>query len=343
VLWLVVCPSRVRERRLSEEASKRRYYEYENDDLVYLCVMLRFLFGIGVLTFSPAPNTSRLSLSAEWLSCLGVLSMCPNARLLGLTRSPVRLSRSVQPLGSHGHGHAFTEDESFVFASPSRLSFHERFVRSRCFQFGRGRTLLNFFATLLFQSDAYQADLYPPAPASHAALSADEYFNGKTSNPITVNLENQAENAAAPTSSTVSLAPVAAAAATPPSSTTTPTSTAAPVSSAIAESAAPAKQPEPEPEPIAATAKSSAPPPSRQPSTPVDAPSSTPVAATPAAAPSPSSHANGTGELNAAKLESLDRENANLRKQVAERDTLIRKLELQVEQVRFSSSEFSPE
>ena len=41
------------------------------------------------------------------------------------------------------------------------------------------------------QSESFQADLYPPAPAAQPALSAAEFFAGKTAPPIFVALDSQ--------------------------------------------------------------------------------------------------------------------------------------------------------
>jgi hypothetical protein len=163
-----------------------------------------------------------------------------------------------------------------------------------------------------------------------------------------VNLENQSENAAAPASAAVTTAAPAASA----------TSVPLPTPPAAATPRSPTKvveqvlQSEPEPAPAAPAQRPASPiksaPHSRQPSMPVVVDSSSVPSPTPSPVPVPvpapaAGVQNGAGSAEddsvvKDKLESLDAENEDLRKQVAERDTLIRKLELQVEQVPTSFS-----
>ncbi|MBW0543195.1 hypothetical protein O181_082910 [Austropuccinia psidii MF-1] len=53
------------------------------------------------------------------------------------------------------------------------------------------------------KSDSFQADIYPPALSATAALTASEFFSGKTAEPILINLENHAETIAPPVKSSL--------------------------------------------------------------------------------------------------------------------------------------------
>ncbi len=82
------------------------------------------------------------------------------------------------------------------------------------------------------KADSFQADIFPPAPAGVPALSADEFFAGKTKEPNLINLEDSSTIAGQATqpSKVVSApapAPAAAAAAAPAAASATPTSRAA--------------------------------------------------------------------------------------------------------------------
>lgn len=41
------------------------------------------------------------------------------------------------------------------------------------------------------KADSFQSDLYPPAPAAEAAMSADDFFDGKTLHPVTIDLQSK--------------------------------------------------------------------------------------------------------------------------------------------------------
>lgn len=75
------------------------------------------------------------------------------------------------------------------------------------------------------QADSFQADIFPLAPSAEPALTAGEFFSGKTAPPKLVSLENGAISYGAPPS------------APPPAAAPTPTRT----------TSAPAPQPEPTP------------------------------------------------------------------------------------------------
>lgn len=167
------------------------------------------------------------------------------------------------------------------------------------------------FAT---QSDAFQADLYPPTPSATASLSAEEWLNGKNAEPILINMENQEQSA-----------PVAVAAKsyTPP----TPAATSAPA---------------PAPAPVAAPAPLATPTPPRTASpAPISTPTSAPAASEPVAATiveksTPVSPPASNGSSSNEEVDSLRKENEKLKGEVAERDTIIRELELKLERVRVS-------
>ncbi|KAF8596856.1 microtubule binding protein [Ceratobasidium sp. AG-I] len=145
------------------------------------------------------------------------------------------------------------------------------------------------------KSDQFQSDIFPPAPSSESALTAGEFFSGKTAPPNLVDLSTGAVSAAPPSAPTPSFVPPAA--------------------------AAPAPTPAPAPAP---TPKSSEPP----------TPASVPIPATPAeSAPSPSGDAHMTPPSNEA-TEALTEENTKLASDLREARAQIRNLELQVEAMR---------
>ncbi|KAI0758540.1 microtubule binding protein [Irpex lacteus] len=108
------------------------------------------------------------------------------------------------------------------------------------------------------KSDSFQSDIYPPAPSSEPALTAGEFFSGKTAPPKLVSLEDgaissgQAPSAIPTPAPTAAVsAPVSASVSTTSLPTPTRTSTApvpvpaAPVSAATPEPVASPKAPEP--------------------------------------------------------------------------------------------------
>ncbi|GAA95888.1 uncharacterized protein L969DRAFT_88730 [Mixia osmundae IAM 14324] len=224
-----------------------RYYEYENDDLVYLTEYKSSDPQRGI-TFMP-----RRALN---------VSDCEIARAYKVT------SNMVEPV-------------SFIVPR---------------------------------KSDAYQADIYPPAPAGKSNLSAPDFFSGETKPPIYIELEHKAETAA------------------PPSSAPTTPVTARTIKKQVSVEPVPKFEPapsklavvipepsEPELPPVSAKAVEE---------TPALAPEETipPVEqeAVPILAPV---HTNGGGDHE---------EMAELKSQLAERDNTIRHLELKIEQLMAS-------
>ncbi|ORY48409.1 hypothetical protein BCR35DRAFT_310850 [Leucosporidium creatinivorum] len=160
------------------------------------------------------------------------------------------------------------------------------------------------------KSDAFQADLYPPAPSATASLSAEEWLSGKTAEPILVNMENQQQSAPVAVAAKSYTPPTPAPAPVPapaPAATPTPPRTASPAPVATPTRAPSEPKPEPKPEPVAATIVEKS------------TPSSTPA-----------SNGSSSGE----EVASLRKENEKLKGEVAERDTIIRELELKLERVR---------
>ncbi|BGP38477.1 Coronin-like protein crn1 [Rhodotorula kratochvilovae] len=180
------------------------------------------------------------------------------------------------------------------------------------------------------KSESFQADLFPPAPSAQPALSAADWFGGKTAAPNLLDMETRQQTAAA-SAPPKQYKPVA-----------TPASTPAP---APAPAAAPAPTPPRAASPPPARAPS---PKTAEPAAPAPAASAVPdtsasslngvgtVAnaggATLARANGvePESHGAGTGAAN----EELQEENRALKAALAEKDAVIRELELKLERVK---------
>lgn len=155
-------------------------------------------------------------------------------------------------------------------------------------------------AHLSSQSDSFQADIYPPALSAHPAMSAVEFFSGKTAEPILVSLENQAETAAPPLKSSA-YANAAPSSAAPPTSSDRPRS----------------RSPSP------------APPPKRKESVPSMEVDVAPVPPSQVES-SPSTQTRGLpASVEKDQVEKLQRENESLREELQEKDYVIRNLELQ--------------
>ncbi|GAA6000216.1 hypothetical protein JCM10207_007910 [Rhodosporidiobolus poonsookiae] len=161
------------------------------------------------------------------------------------------------------------------------------------------------------KSESFQADLFPPVPSSEPALSAADWFSGKSSGPILVNQETRQTTGAAP----------ASAKAYKPS----------------APAAAPAA-PTPAPEPVKAATPPAAPTPAREPSpppTPAPEPVAAPIpAAASAAASSPAPVSANGSSSDSGEAAALRDEVKGLRAELAEKDAHIRELELKLERVR---------
>lgn len=168
------------------------------------------------------------------------------------------------------------------------------------------------------KSDAFQSDLFPPAPSSTPALTAAQWIGGKSAAPILINLETLQQEAAT---------------ALPPKTTYTP-----PTPKATPTVSAPAPAPVATPTPFKVSTPTSAPAPTPAPApapVKIASPAPTPRAASPVT-PSPVATAsNGAGsEALEKEVASLKKEVDRLTDEVAERDTLIRELELKLERVK---------
>ncbi|KWU43538.1 DUF1900-domain-containing protein [Rhodotorula sp. JG-1b] len=186
------------------------------------------------------------------------------------------------------------------------------------------------------KSDAFQADLFPPAPSDQPALSSTEWFNGKTASPVLIDMETRQIS----TSTSEQLKPYKA-------STPAPAPTPAPAEKAPEPT--PAKAPEstttttPAPALVEAKKAESAPAPEPKKQEEEErsvSPTPTPAAA--AAAMIASSHSNGASAApapvqqhdNDEELADLREENEHLRSELAEKDAHIRELELKLERIR---------
>ncbi|EPQ56212.1 DUF1900-domain-containing protein [Gloeophyllum trabeum ATCC 11539] len=149
------------------------------------------------------------------------------------------------------------------------------------------------------KSDSFQSDIFPPAPSAEPALSAAEFFSGKTASPKLVNLENGVTSSGSYTPASLS--------------TPAPTKTAS----------APAPSPVAAPSPIPVSTPAAAPAPI-SPVAPKAEPRATPVT------PSQSQPTFDSGNGNAL----LQEENARLTLELRDAREKIRNLELQVESIR---------
>jgi len=160
------------------------------------------------------------------------------------------------------------------------------------------------------RAEGFQSDIFPPAPSAEPALSAGEFFSGKTAAPKLVNLDTGAISAGA------TPAPV-------------------PTRTSSVPASAPAAAPAPAPAPVK-TASLPTPTPAPA-SPPVSIPAPAPVSASPptspAAVPSRQNTTNGSGE-DSAQLKHLQEENSELQKELRTARVQIRELELQVESMR---------
>ncbi|KAL9939524.1 hypothetical protein V8E36_001341 [Tilletia maclaganii] len=224
------------------------------------------------------------------------------------------------------------------------------------------------------RAESFQADIFPPAPSAEPALSAADFFAGKTSGPKLISLEDGKGVAG---SAKITTGPPAAAAAAPAASAQS--SSGLPSSSASgfpAESSSPAPTPTTQtlPAPTRTTTLSApAPEPAASPVAPARAASPTkaqygsrflgnngggsssaaaaPAPAAAASAPSPAApSATATGPTRvsrpaspvksasfangSAQVDELTAEVAKLKGQLVERDAYIRKLEIENEKLK---------
>ncbi|BGP30631.1 Coronin-like protein crn1 [Rhodotorula toruloides] len=163
------------------------------------------------------------------------------------------------------------------------------------------------------KSEAFQADLFPPAPSDQPALSAADWFGGKSSNPIMVDMETRTTSSSSepvkPYKPTA--APAAAPASTPAPA---PVEKSAPAPTAATPQRA-ASPPPPAPAPVAAAPRAATPPPA-------------------APATNGASAISNGGSKDDGEVAALREENEQLRADLAEKDAVIRELELKLERVK---------
>ncbi|GAA5976809.1 hypothetical protein JCM10908_005638 [Rhodotorula pacifica] len=192
------------------------------------------------------------------------------------------------------------------------------------------------------KSDAFQADLFPPAPSDQPALSSSEWLNGKTAPPVLIDMETRQVSSSTseqlkPYKATTTAAPAAAAKAPEP----TPAPAPAPVEQKKVESSPPPPAPSaPEPKKEVEQKREEQAPAAER-SVPALAPavgasslssSNGASSSSPApAAPTPVQQSNGKHEE---ELADLREENEQLRSELAEKDAHIRELELKLERIR---------
>ncbi|KAE8232651.1 hypothetical protein CF326_g2307 [Tilletia indica] len=209
------------------------------------------------------------------------------------------------------------------------------------------------------RAESFQADIFPPAPSAVPALSAADFFAGKTSGPKLISLEDGKGVAGSSVKASVPAAAPAPTAATP-----APAATPSPVS-------APEPVPAPTPAPAPAAATRPLPTPTRTTTAPAPEPAAVPTPSTTARAPSPTKNMYGSraglpsvsgGSTSAAlggvpaavtrisrpaspvkhasytngsaQVDELTTEVTKLRAQLVERDGYIRKLELENEKLK---------
>ncbi|GAA5974189.1 hypothetical protein JCM11641_003315 [Rhodosporidiobolus odoratus] len=158
------------------------------------------------------------------------------------------------------------------------------------------------------KSESFQSDLFPPVPSDEPALSAANWFSGKTSAPILLNLETRQHTASA--------APIKA---FKPSATPVPAAEPAKIATPPAATT-PARQPTPPPAPKAAPE-----------------PVSTPLPTVPVSTPSPPATAvngNGASKQDDGEAQALKEQVKHLQAELSEKDAVIRELELKLERVK---------
>lgn len=186
------------------------------------------------------------------------------------------------------------------------------------------------------RSDSFQSDIFPPAPSDVPALSAGEFFSGKTSSPNLINLEDKSALAGQATQpSKINIAP------TPTASAPAPEPAAAPSSSAPAPSRQTERaQPSPSPSPATTTPSSGFPGSSAVGSSSGAAGGTLAFlkengSSSAAAAPAQTSSqapvtSNGDGS-SGAKVQELEALVEKMKMQMAEKDSRMRELELENE------------
>ncbi|GAA5823093.1 hypothetical protein JCM3770_007094 [Rhodotorula araucariae] len=177
------------------------------------------------------------------------------------------------------------------------------------------------------KSESFQADLFPPAPSAQPALSAADWFGGKTAAPNLLDMETRQQTTAS-SAPPKQYKPVAAPAPTPapapaPAPTPVPAAARTPTPPRAA-SPAPAPAPAPREEPAAPAPMSAVPD--------TAAASLNAVGTVASAGGASLAHANGAGPAQAS--DELQEENRALKAALAEKDAVIRELELKLERVK---------
>lgn len=152
------------------------------------------------------------------------------------------------------------------------------------------------------KSDSFQSDIYPPAPSSEPALSAGEFFAGKTAPPNLVSLDTGAITAGAPP--------------TPVPSAPTPTKTASSPTPASVSIPSISVQIDPTPSPV------------------VKKPEPSPIAISPNEPKTPVVQRAQTNPGEDSTVVALKEENTRLNSELREARAQIRNLELQVESIK---------
>lgn len=276
-------------------------YELADDELFYLCVSPSLASSGHVLTrlLGTAPTTRVRNRSAACASRPRGPSTRPTPKSVALTRLSVRPS------------------------SPFRSS-----CRARC-AIGRPERDSEETSTdaAALQSDAFQADLFPPAPSDQPALSSTEWLNGKTASPVLIDMETRKVSSS--TSEQLKPYKSSAPAAAP---SPAPVAQAAPTPKA---EPAPAKAAEPTPPPAAPVKSVAQETKKAEPTPPVEE-----VKKEERAVPAASTNGSASASLppapaqDSGEIEDLREENEQLRAELAEKDAVIRELELKLERVR---------
>ncbi|TNY18903.1 hypothetical protein DMC30DRAFT_409418, partial [Rhodotorula diobovata] len=179
-------------------------------------------------------------------------------------------------------------------------------------------------------SESFQADLFPPAPSAEPALSASDWLSGKTAPPNLLDMETRQHAAqTAPPPRQYTPAPAPAPAAQPKqAAAATPTPT-------PPRAASPAPAPAPAPAAAAPTPPRAASPPAPAPVDPARAADALNSVGTVSNANAGGATTNGgSPESAGAGEDELRGEVRALRAALADKDAVIRELELKLERVK---------
>ncbi|SGY63106.1 BQ5605_C007g04774 [Microbotryum silenes-dioicae] len=189
------------------------------------------------------------------------------------------------------------------------------------------------------KSDAFQSDLYPPARSNQAALSAKEWLDGRTSKPNLVDLQNGVERKGGLGEKKVYTATSSQVTSVKQAESVKVTRTiATPVTTAPVAAPIPVKAPERVVE-RAVTPPApahSAPAPTSVESKAIDETKTNGGAPISFSSPptTNNNNNNNTSNKNDEEIQELKVENAKLRDELCERDTMIRELELKLERIK---------